>query len=154
MPSVGRRLFLVAPVLAVLFALSTIALLLVSRPTRVPRLFELTPVQATVRERTSGVFALLGEPRLRFTTGAGERSVPGGGCAAGTAGLKPGEAITVWLDREPRIWRVARGTTPLCTYVHATQVVDARRRTTRVVALSLAMAGIVCAALTLVWRRG
>lgn len=148
------RLSLVAPVLTVLFALSTIALLLMSRPVRVPRLFELTPVQATVVERTSGLVALLGEPRLRLTTGGGERTVPVGGCAAGTAGLRPGEAITVWLDREPRMWRVARGPTPLCTYVHATQAVDSRRRTTRVVALSLAVAGIVCAALTLVRRRG
>ncbi|MBM4441803.1 MAG: hypothetical protein FJ027_15420, partial [Candidatus Rokubacteria bacterium] len=76
-----------------------------------------------------------------------------GGCAAAAGTLRIGEAVTVWLDREARIWRIARGTVPVCTYLQATGALDGRRRNRRIAAIVLAVAGVACAALTMVGRR-
>jgi hypothetical protein len=143
----------VAPLLAVLFALATFVVLATSRPEVSPRLLELTPTEGRVRDSTSGVIAMVTERQLRLATGGGDRLVRAGGCAAAVAALQPGDVVTVWLDRSARIWRITKGNAPLCTYVQANAARDATRRNARVVAVVLAVAGVGCAGLTLFSRR-
>jgi hypothetical protein len=142
-----------APALAVLFALATFAVLSTSRPAVSPRLLELTPTEGRVRDRTSGVIAMVTERQVRLATAAGERLVRAGGCAAAVAALQPGDVVTVWLDRNARIWRLTKANAPLCTYVQATAAREAARRNARVGAVALAVAGVACAGLTIFGRR-
>jgi hypothetical protein len=135
-----------APILAVLFALATFAVLSTSRPDAPPRLFELTPTEGRVRDSTSGIIAML-------ATAGGERLVRAGGCAAAVAALQPGDVVIVWLDRSARIWRITKANAPLCTYVQANAARDATRRNARVTAVVLAVAGVGCAGLTFSRRR-
>lgn len=151
----GSRVFfsVAAPILAVLFALATFAVLSTSRPHVPPYLSELTPTEGRVRDLSSGVMAMVMERQIRFVTAGGERLVRAGGCAAAVAALKPGDVVTVWLDRSARIWRITKANAPICTYVRARAAVDASRRNARMGAMALAVAGVACAGLTIVGRR-
>ena len=146
-------LSVVAPVLAVLFALGALALVPGSRSRTPPRLAELQPVEVTVLDRSGALAGLLSERTVRIAAPGGGRTVYAGGCAASADALRIGEAVTVWLDRESRIWRIARAAAPVCTYLQATAALDGRRQTRRIAAIVLAVAGVACAVLTIVGRR-
>src|SRR5215470_3170991 len=87
-----------APVLAVVFALSAIALVLTSRPVSPPRLTSLTPVEGTLRVRAS----TLTGTELRIATSTGERIIDAGQCGPATADVRPGDPLTIWTDADGR----------------------------------------------------
>ncbi len=145
---------LLAPALAVVLALSALTLLGTTAWERAPRFTELTPLQGTVRvhdvRRGKSV-------RLTVGTPAGDLTVLPGWCARFIADLRPGDSVSVWIDSAGgttrRAWRVARGPAPVCTFLQSTTALERFRRTSRGVALGLALAGVACAILTVSSRR-
>jgi hypothetical protein len=140
MPRPALSFLTVALVLAVVFAVSTFTLVLISRPQFPPRLGDLAVVEGTLRARSPGLTGTT----LRLGTARTERTVDARGCAGFVGALRPGDAVTAWVDQRGRVWRVMQGPTPVCTYLQAVAGEDASRRTTRVVALVLAVAGVIC----------
>jgi hypothetical protein len=130
----------VAPVLAVGFALAAIALVLTARPQLPPTLSQIPVVEGRVREPAAGFVGAT----LRVATSQHERTIDAGGCAKGAAALVPGDPVTAWVDRDGRAWRLMRGSTVLCTYLQAMAADESARRTRRASALVLAVAGVVC----------
>jgi hypothetical protein len=134
-----------APILAVALAVTALALIAFSRPQVPPRFLELAQLGGVVRAR-SGASVTLRTPR-------GERAVDVSACTAYVPDVKAGDMLTVWVDTSLRAWKIMRGTTPLCSYVDATQADMAARHRRRLAAVVVAIASVACAALTAVsWR--
>ena len=131
---------LVAPALAVVFAAAAIALVLTSRPQTPPTLSQIPIVEGRVRQPAGGFVGAT----LRVESNRAERTIDASGCAKGVAELTPGDAVTAWVDKDGRAWRVMRGTKVLCTYLQAVTADEGARRTRRASALVLAVAGVVC----------
>jgi hypothetical protein len=138
----------VASILAVVFALSAIGLVVAAKPAPHPRLSQLTMIRGILRDRSWGSLAL--------AVGGIRQVIPSGACSSFTTDLKPGDDVTVWVDKEGRAWRVARGPGPICTFVQAITASDASRHKKRVGALVVALAGVGCALAAIVarFRRG
>jgi hypothetical protein len=140
MPRPALSFLTVAPVLAVVFAVSAVALVLISRPQFPPRLGDLSVVEGTLRARSAGLTGTT----LRLGTERTERTIDARGCAGFVGALRPGDAVTAWVDPRGRAWRVMHGLKAVCTYIQAVGAEEASRRTTRIVALVLAVAGVLC----------
>ena len=140
--------YVVASILAVVFALSAIGLVVAAKPAPLPRLSQLTMIHGILRDRSWGSLAL--------AVGGIRRVIPSGACSSFTTDLKAGDDVTVWVDKEGRAWRVARGTLPICTFVQAISASEASRHKKRVGALVFALAGVGCALAAIVAhsRRG
>jgi hypothetical protein len=152
MPRVSALLSVVAPVLAVLFALAAIGLVLTSRPEPPPRLADLTTIDGTLRAQSSGLSSIFGGKRLPVLSGGREHSVDAAGCSKPAGELRAGDQVTVWVDRQSRAWRISRGTKPLCTFIQAATEAETARHTKRVVAVVLAVAGVAGAGVTMFAR--
>jgi hypothetical protein len=140
MPRAALSFLTAALVLAVVFAVSAVALVLISRPQFPPRLGDLSVIEGTLRDRRSG----LAGTTLRLGTARSERTVDARGCAGFVGTLQAGDAMTLWVDQRGRVWRAMQGPKAVCTYLQAVGAEGASRRRTRIVALVLAVAGVVC----------
>jgi hypothetical protein len=129
-----------APVLAVVFAIAAIVLVLTSRSQLPPTLSQIPVVEGRVREPAAGFVGAT----LRVTSNQAERTIDASGCATGVAALGPGDPVTAWVDKDGRAWRIMRGPTVLCTYLQAVAADEGSRRTRRIAALVLAVAGVLC----------
>ena len=146
MPRPSLSFYTFAPVLAAVFAVSSIALVVMSRPRVPPRFAELLPIAGILRGTSSGFTGAT----LRITAGRAEQTIDVSPCRAFTHALRPGEMVTVWLDKTSLGWRIARGTTPICTFVQSTTAEEATRQTRRRIAIVLALASVACVGLTFV----
>ena len=152
MPRTRLRLSVVAPVLAVVFALAAIGLVVTSRPLPPPRQADLLVLEGTVRAQPLGLHTLVGAARLSLLSRSREHIIDAAGCSKPAGALRPGEPVSVWVDAQSRAWRISRGTTPLCTFLQAVAADDAARHTRRVGAVVLAVIGVGCAGVAMATR--
>ena len=144
MPRSSTLSWSVASILAVVFALSAMGLVVAAKPAPLPRLSQLTMIHGILRDRSRGSLAL--------AVAGSRRAIPSGACSSFTTDLKAGDDVTVWVDKEGRAWRVARGAGPICTFAQAITASEASRHKKRVGALVFALAGVGCALVAIVAR--
>ena len=134
----------VASTLAVVFALSAMGLVVAAKPAPLPRLSQLTMIHGILRDRSWGSLAV--------AVGGIRQVMPSGACSSFTTDLKAGDDVTVWVDKERRAWRVARGAAPICTFAQAITASEASQHKKRVGALVFALASVGCAVAAIVAR--
>ncbi len=144
MPRSSALSWVIASILAVVFALSAMGLVVAAKPAPLPSLSQLTVIHGIFRDRSWGGLAL--------AVGGIRQVIPSGACSSFTTDLKAGDDVSVWVDKEGHAWRVARGPAPICTFAQAIIASDASRRQRRVGALVSALAGVACALAAVVAR--
>jgi hypothetical protein len=138
----------IAAAVGALLAFAAIGLAVTSIGSTPPRFADMAVIDGTLRERPGGLI----QTKLRIGSQTGEHVVDAAACGSRVKALNPGDGVAVWIDERSRAWRVMRGGKPICTYLQAMKVVDESRRSRRIAAIVLALAGVACIGATIVGR--